>query len=272
MRLPLVALLLLAPALAGCLGSPDGAVTREQLAFDVVSSVGGVKPAPNGDVNVTGTDGVLVTAEGGNLRVGLAAVTQTQVVQACRAECRNLTVPPGTVVAESHLASLRNLSLNAVGPDADSAILFFDQGQEGGRFLRWSDAAGKFQMNADVQALGNVTGTGHVGTTTPLVLPTGAIVTVSTAAAESGEVTVFARGSSRLVNGTVTLNLPPAFVALATGDITAQVTLTSAGPALYVADKTRERITVRAADASPSNATFDWFVQAARKGGEEFRA
>lgn len=273
MRTPLLALLLLAPALlAGCTGE-RGTVARDDLAFPVASRLAGVNATAEGDIPVTTTDGVLVTpsADGTAVTVGLHPIVQTNVFQACAEACRGLTLPPGSVVAESALLSLRNVSLNAAGPDGDSGVLFYDNGQEGGRFLRWYDAGSKFQMNGDLQVVGNVTGTGHVGTVTPLQLGNGAVVTVSTAALEGTEAAIFARGSGRLINGNATIALPSAFTALAAdGPVTVQVTLRSPGPALWVSEATAERILVHATEGSPSGVTFDWFAQAPRKGGERF--
>lgn len=276
--LVLTSLLLASALLAGCTDNDDGRsgpVSRSDLSFPVVSSFAGVNATAGGDVPVNSTDGVLVTpsADGKTITVGLHPIVQTNVFQACASQttCRGLTLPPGSVVAESALISLANVSLNAAGPDGDSAILFYDNGQEGSRFLRWTEMAGRFQMNADLQVVGNVTGTGHVGTITPLRLSNGAIVTVSTAALEGTEVTVFARGSGRIINGNATIALPAAFTALVgEGPITAQVTLRSPGPALYVSEATAERLLVHATEGSPSGVTFDWFVQAPRKGGEGF--
>lgn len=255
--------------LAGC--TDRGPIEREDLAFPVASRIAGVEPTAAGDVSFTGTDGLLVTPslEPGTVRVGLAEIVQTNVFQACRDVCRNLTVAPGTIVADGGLVSLRNLSLNAAGPDGDAAVFFHDEGRETGRFLRWYDDGAKFQMNGDLQTIGNVTGTGHVGTITPLILGEDNLVTVSTAALEGTEVAIYARGSARLINGTATVAFPAAFVALVgEGPMTVQVTLTSPAPALWVAEKAADHVTVES--VAGTSATFDWFVQAARKGGERF--
>jgi predicted small lipoprotein YifL len=268
----LLLLVLLFPALAGCLGGRGGPVEREDLGFPVASRVGGVEASPQGEVNLTGADGVLVTPsqEEGTVRVGLAAVVQTNVFHACGETCRNLTVAPGTLIAEGGLISLRNLSLNAAGPDRDAAIFFHDGGLETGRFLRWYEQGGKFQLNGDLQTIGNVTGTGYVGTVTPLIVgQQGQLVTVSTAATETTEVTVFARGSGRLTNGTATIAMDPAFVAIAgEGLVTVQVTLTSPAPGIWVTQKDKEHIVVES--VAGTFASFDWLVQAPRKGGEQF--
>lgn len=278
--LVLTTLLLSSALLAGCTDGngdrPSGPVARSDLSFPVVSSFAGVNASEDGNIPVNSTDGVLVTpsADGRAVTVGLHPIVQTNVFQACAQQttCRGLTLPPGSVVAENALLSLANVSLNAAGPEGDSAVLFYDNGQEGGRFLRWTDAANKFQMNADLQVVGNVTGTGHVGTITPLQLQNGAFVTVSTAALEGTEVTIFARGSGRLINGNATITLPAPFTALASpnGPVTVQLTLRSPGPALWASEATAERLVVQATEGSPSGVTFDWFVQAPRKGGERF--
>lgn len=225
------------------------------------------------DPRLDGAQGIRVTPGGeeGGLVIGLDPVAQTQAFHACASACRDLTLPNGTLVAETALLSLANVSLRAAGPDGDSAVLFYDGGREGGRFLRWTDLVSKFQMNADLQVVGNVTATGHVGTTMPLRFPDGTLVTVSTAALEGIEVAVFARGHAELINGTATIPLPSAFTALAFGDgVTAQVTLRTPGPALFVSEATTESLVVQATDGHPTGVRFDWFVQAPRKGAEGF--
>lgn len=256
-------LLFVALLLAGCTGGGTSGV----------SSLNGAK----GDVSLVAGRGLVVTPspENRSVVVGFGDVVQAPVVQACNGACRNLTVPPGALIADGALIALHNLSLNAAGPDGDAAVFFYDHGQEGARFLRWTDAANLFDLSGDLQVVGNLTATSWIGTRTPLVLGAGTpqqqVVTVTTAATEGPEVTVFARGSGQLANGAFRVDLPLAFQALvAEGAITAQVTLTSPGPALYVAEKAKDHLLVKAADGSNATASFDWFVQAPRKGGEGF--
>lgn len=165
----------------------------------------------------------------------------------------------------------RNLTLNPSGPDNDSAIFFYDAGRPTGRSILWHDSEDSFQMNADVQVIGNLSGTHHVGTLTPLTFPDGSLITVTTAATEGIEATVFARGSARLENGSASVPMPPAFIALVgNGPITAQVTATSDGPALFVPVKEARGIVVVASGGVAADTSFDWFVQATRKGSEDF--
>lgn len=250
MRAPSLLLLLLLPVvLAGC----------------------AARDAP---VQVRGGAGIEVVQEGGAFNVSLSPRVQAEAVQVCAGACDASRAAAGAVVAEGGLSSLRNLSLNAAGPDGDSAILFFDGGQGTGRFIRWTDAVSRFQVNADVQVVGNLTATGHVGTTTPLVLD-GRVFTLSTAALEGTEQAVYYRGSGVIVNGTYVLNVPPELQAIARLDeglVTVQATLTSDGPALFVAEKSATRIVFRATGGSNvSGVTFDYFVQAGRRGGEGFQ-
>lgn len=259
------ALLLLAMLLVPGCASPGGK--------EGVSQVSGVA----GAIDLKPGPGLVVTPspENRTIVVGLASVAQSQVLQACAGECRNLTVLPGSLIAEGPLLAMRNLSLNAVGPEGDSAVYFYDHGQETGRFLRWADAQERFTLNGDLQVVGNVTATSWTGTRTPLVVnaPSGQqiLVTVTTAATEGMEPTIFARGAGKLTEGSATIALPSSFVALeGEGALSAQVTLTSRGPALFV-EKARDHLTIATADGStPSDVTFDWFVQAPRKGAEGF--
>lgn len=219
--------------------------------------------------NVTAGPGLVAERADGSVMIRLGDVLQGQVAQACAGPCRPIQVPPGTLVADAGVVSRGNVSLNAAGPDRDSALHFFDGGQETGRFLRWSEAQSRFQMNADVLATGNVTATGHVGTITPLQLPDGRLVTVTTAATEGVERAVFARGSGLLKDGRAVVAFPDAFVALVgEGPITAQVTATSPGLGLYVEEKAEDHLVV--AGEPGANGAFDWFVQATRKGGEGY--
>jgi hypothetical protein len=263
MRALVLSTLLLAPlVLAGC-ASP-GAL-----------KVNGVSPAADGNLNLTAEDGLVVTssAENHTLRLAPAPVFQTAVLQACAGPCRNLTVDPGAVIADGDLVGLANLTLVA-SASADPSIRFYGQNLSDQHVLRYSEAASQFQLSGDLLAAGNVTATRYLGTRTPLVVPLGGqqqVVTFGTAALEGAEVDVFARGSSQLANGTATVALPTPFQFLAgEGSITAQVTLTGDGPALYVAEKARDHLVVRASGGVASDATFDWFVQAPRKGGEGF--
>lgn len=243
----LVLPLLLALALAGC--------TRDD------------PPPAQAEANVTAGPGLVAERGNGSVAVRLADAVQVQVAQACAGPCRPIQVPTGTVVADAGFVSLGNASLNAAGPDGDSALFFYDGGLETGRFLRWSEVQSRFQMNADLLVTGNVTATGHVGTTTPLVLPNGQVVTLSTAALEGTEQAVFFRGSGVLMNGTYQFSVPSAFAAIADleGHVTAQATLTADGPGVYVSRKGPDRFEFRAlGGADVSDVTFDYFIQAPR--------
>jgi hypothetical protein len=265
-RAALLGVLLIAPLLAGCAGGS----TRPL-------SISGVNATAEGALNLTAARGLVVTPspENHTLVVGLAPIAQTQVFQACGAECRNLTVGAGTIIADADLVGSANLTLLARAPGADSAINFVDADGGAVHFLRWSQAQRDFQANGDVLVGGNLTSTRFLGTRTPLVFNQGTpqqqLITVSTAALEGAEVAVFARGSAQLANGSATIAIPQALQAImGTGAITVQVTLTSDGPTLYVAEKGADHFTVRATQGAVSNATFDWFVQAPRKGAEGF--
>lgn len=247
----LVPLLLLAIVLSGC------TVLKE------------AEPRP-----VRGERGVVAESAGDATVVRLGDVIDVRIVRACGGPCDTLETPPGTLVADHAVLSLGNVSVNAIGPDRDSAVHFYDGGQETGRFLRWNDLVSRFQLNADVQAIGNLTATGYVGTTTPLVLEGGQVVTLSTAALEGTEQAVFFRGSGVLMNGTYPLTIPAEMLAIADlgGRVTVQATLTSDGPAIYVAEKGPEGIVFRATGgATPDGVTFDYFIQAPRRGGEGFQ-
>ncbi|MCA1814486.1 MAG: hypothetical protein LC624_11150, partial [Halobacteriales archaeon] len=188
--------------------------------------------------------------------------------------CRAIPVPEGSVVAEGGLVALRNVTLNALGPDGDSAAFFFDHGAPNGQYLRWFDGANRFELSRDLDALGNVTARHHVGTVTAVVASgnvTG-VVLLATAATEGNEATVFLRGSAHLVSGTATVSFPPVFRALiGSGPITAQVTPTSRGSPLFVSEKAPDHITVEALLQAPADQTFDYFVQATRGASEDFQ-
>lgn len=276
MRARSLALVLVLTFLGGCTTPDDDrALSRDAIPFAVASSLNGVEAnARTGDLALAAGRGIVLDApeNATNLTVSLAPVAQSAVFHACVAECVRATLPRGVVLAEAGIVSLENLTLNADGPDGDSAIFFGDDGSETGRFVRWNDGASEFQVNGEIVTSENLTALHHVGSRTPLTLGDGGLVFVQTAALEGAEVAVFARGSSRLVNGTANVTLPSAFSALVgRGPLTAQVSLTSDGPTIYVAQKSAGEIVVRATGGAESDATFDWFVQATRKGGEDFR-
>jgi hypothetical protein len=264
----LLALLVVPLVLAAGCSSPSG-VTR--------MTVSGVEPASDGKLNLSAGAGLVVTPSPANhtLVIGLAPVAQTSVLQACSGACRNVTVSTGSVIADADLVGFANLTLVARSATEDNAINFLSPDGQTARFLRWSQAQGQFQFDHDLLVGGNVTATRFLGTRTPLVFGQGTaqqqFVTISTAALEGGEVAIFARGASRLVNGSANVTLPGAFQELEdAGIITVQLTLTSDGPALYVAEKARDHVIVRATGGAGSDATFDWFVQAPRKGSVGF--
>lgn len=197
-------------------------------------------------------------------------------VHACdAAECSTAGLPNGTVLADASLVSLHNASLNSAGPDRDSALFFYDEGKLDGQWLAWSDARARFEASADVDSLGNVTARHHIGTVTTILVPAAGQITqlqIATAALEGTEATVFYRGSAALVDGVATVAFPVPFKFLVSGEITAQVTPTSRGPGLFVSQKALDHITVETLDGSPSDQTFDFFVQATHAGSEAFEA
>jgi hypothetical protein len=236
-------------------------------------SVSGVAPASDGRLNLTAGAGLLVTPSPDNhtLAIGLAPVAQTSVLQACAGACRNLTVGAGSVIADRDLVALANVTLVAQGATQDPTINFYGPDLADLHVLRWSQATRAFQMQGDVLALGNLTATRFLSTRTLLVTPAGTAFTVSTAPTEGTEVTIFARGSATLENGTATVALPAPFQALeGAGPMTVQVTATGEGPALYVGQKAADHFVVRAAGGAGGNVPFDWFVQAPRKGADGF--
>ena len=238
----------------------------------------------NGVSNATGTNidivgyGVNITADTANRTVGLALphdLTHPGSIQACRtANCTQIALPDGMVIAEGSLISLNNLTLNANGPDHDSAVFFYDNGQLAGEYLRWDDAHTRFELSRDLDALGNVTARHHVGTVTTIVLggtQAGQLAQIATAAIEGNEAAVFLRGSAALVNGTATITFPAPFKVLVSGNVTAQVTATSRGVGLFVSEKTKDHIRVETLDGSTGAQTFDYFVQATRAASEDFQ-
>lgn len=253
-RAALVLALVLVPlALAGC------------AAKEV--KLNGVAPAGDGNLRVDAGPGLTLVAspENHTLALGLAAILQAQAIQVCANACLSGNVTPGTLIVGADAVVLGNMSLG------------------GTHVVAWSDLDQAFQLRGSTVVLGNLTavadasvpGTGYLGTRTLLAaVVNGQIVRVSigTAALEGNEVTVFVRGSGQLTNGSATIMLPGAFTQLARADhVTAQVTLTTDGPTLYVAERATDHITVRAASGAPaSDATFDWFVQAPRRGSEGF--
>ncbi|MEA3200938.1 MAG: hypothetical protein QOE90_2366 [Thermoplasmata archaeon] len=265
LRAALLLALLVAPLLAGC--TTNGSTLK----------VNGVAPAGDGNLNLSAGPGLVVTssAENHTLLIASAPVFQAAVLQACAGACRNLTVGPGAVIADGDLVGLSNLTLVAGSESRDAAIHFYGPNLSAEHVLGWSQVANAFEATGDLLVTGNLTATRYLGTRTPILLPINGqqqLVTFSTAALEGLEVTIYARGSAQLQNGAATVALPTPFQILeAGGNLTVQVTLTSEGPALYVAEKTNDHFTVRATGGAPaSNATFDWFVQAPRKGAEGF--
>jgi hypothetical protein len=249
----------------------------DDLSFPVVSRVAGVANA-SGNISFAEANGVTVKpdAANGTITFGLGPLVQTTgVLEACRGPCDPHSVPEGMVIAEGSLISFNNVSLNAAGPEADSAVFFYDGGQQTGQFVRWSDARNEFQTSSGLQALGEIAAIGGVGTVTVLPPTTDqpTAIELHTAAIEGLESAVFIRGSSKLQNGTATIQFPPAFTKLiGEGPITAQVTLTSVGPGLYVSEKAKDHIKVQTTTGEASSATFDLFVQATRAGGENYQS
>ncbi|HVL86951.1 MAG TPA: hypothetical protein VM681_02935 [Candidatus Thermoplasmatota archaeon] len=270
-RIVLLAIAVLAAPLAGCLspGGGDGPGIR---------SLSGVGPSAGGNVTIQGENGIEVRTdpENATVRVGVGdRLRAGHTVQACDGACNAIEVPPGTLVAEGILVTFGNITVNAVGPDRDSAIFFFDAGDFAGQWLRWVDSLSLFALSAPLFVNGNVTATHHVGTVSIATTPSGPIE-LRTAATEGIEATVFVRGSHRLANGTANITFPEAIQLLVSNApsafYTCIVTLTSPGPALYVSSKGPDHCTVRTADGSNAEPTFDFFYQATRRGTEDFRA
>jgi hypothetical protein len=272
-------LLLLAAILSSGCSSPSAApagpptnITRAQLAFPVASSVGGVNASADGDVKVEGTDGVRLAQDPatGALQAGLGPLVAVPGgIIACGASCNASAATAGMVVADGSLISYHDLALHARGPDGDATIYFYDQGRENGQWLQWSKGSERFQVSNDTEVLGEALVHGPVGTVSAAQVPDGSYV--FTPALEGNEMAVYLRGSATLVEGRATVAFPAAFAAVVgAGGITAQVTLTSPAPALWVSEKAQDHVTVETVTPFAGNATFDYFVQAPRAGGEGF--
>lgn len=281
-RAGLVIVVLVATVLAGC-ASPTGKVGRDGLDFPVVSSVQGVSNATSGEIGLVGANGIRVAPGPGNstLTVGLGPVVQTRgIFQACRDDCDAFQTLAGMVIAEGSLISFNNLTLNARGPDGDSVVFFYDDGKQDRQYFRWFDARDRFELSGGIRALGPVEGAGYVGTADPIVLQSGEVALLVTAALEGLAPAVSVRGSAQLTNGTANVSFPPEFVVLlGAGPITAQVTLTSKAAGLWVSEKRADHITVESVRLGDANATaedlaatFDYFVQAPRRGSEGFQS
>ncbi|MFA5862187.1 MAG: hypothetical protein WDA16_10885 [Candidatus Thermoplasmatota archaeon] len=265
-------IVILAIISAGCTTS-GSRVTRDQLDFEFVTSVQGVNASPSGDIALVGTNGIVVASNASVHAVQLAlgpVVSTRGAFVACGPSCNTSDVPPGMVVAEASLVSHHDIALNARGPDSDASIFFFDNGSPGGQSIRWVDAESRFQISNATEVDGEVLAVGgSVGTATRADLPDAAYVVTS--ALEGNTVSIYLRGSAIMTNGTARVAFPLGFVVLVgDGDITAQVTLTSRGPTLWVSEKTRDHLTVETATPSVGVVTFDYFVQAPRVGGEAF--
>lgn len=276
---PIVLILLLVAAASGCVDAGTTRVTRDQLDFSVVTSVQGITASPSGDVGLVGANGILVTSDASNHTVTLAlqplgAVVSTQgAFIACGPACDLTDATAGMIVADGSLISHNDIALNARGPERDSSIYFYDLGNQGGQYVRWSESANRFHVSSDVQIDGEFLAVGGpVGTATPKNIPAQNAAFVFTAALEGNSVAIYLRGSGVLANGTATIVFPTGFSALVgDGDITAQVTLTSKGPALWVSEKTKDHVTVETVTPTTSPVSFDYFVQAPRAGAESFR-
>lgn len=269
---PMTSILAVFLLLSGCIGS-GGSVSRERLDFPVVSSVNGISDA-NGTLRLAGTDGLAVSSDApnGTIVLGLSAPLRTQGgIEACDVDCGKKALTNGTILADTRLMSGGNVSLNAFGPDRDSAIDFFEAGSR--ESLTWRHGEQQFQLSRGLDVLGNVTARHHVGTVTTILVggPRPSSVEVATAALEGNEATVFLRGSATLTNGAATVAFPIEFrVLVGQGPITAQVTPTSAGGPIYVSQKSGDSIQVRAFASTSEPQTFDYFVQATRAASEDF--
>jgi hypothetical protein len=241
-------------ALAGC-ASPASTVKRENADFPILSSVNGVSNASKGDLTLKGDNGIRLVNDPANstITASLGPVVENEgVIRACRGVCNAVGAQAGMIVAEGSLVSFNNLSLNAIGPDRDSAVFFHDNGAQSGQYLRWHDARSRFEVSADtlvdgsLRSAGNITAREYVGTSHELELPNGGVARIHTAALEGNEAAVYLRGTARLTNGTARISFPDEYKALLAEDgfMTVHVTLTSKGPGLWVSLKTTEGIEI----------------------------
>jgi hypothetical protein len=270
---PLLVLLLVL-VLAGCTSSaPPTNIARSQLAFPVVSSLGGVNASSTGSIGLVAANGLRVDADAASstLRIGVGPTLQVDgAVIACGPACNLTQAKTGMVVADGSLISHNDLSLNANGPDRDSVVYFYDKGQQNGEYFRWWKAADRFELSHNEQVDGELlVDGGPVGTVTPANLTNGSFV--FTSALEGNDVAIYLRGSATMDNGTARIDFPAPFAALVgDGPITAQVTLTSKGPALWVSEKAKDHITVETTSDANGPVTFDYFIQAPRVGAASF--
>lgn len=90
-------------------------------------------------------------------------------------------------------------------------------------------------------------------------------------ALEAGEAGTYTRGSSTLVSGRVTIDLPEHFGLVTNNEgLTVQVTPTGPCNGLYVASKSNDRIEVVELAGGRSNTSFDWIIYGVRKGYEHY--
>ena len=90
-------------------------------------------------------------------------------------------------------------------------------------------------------------------------------------ALEAGEAGTYTRGSSALVNGRSTIDLPEHFGLVTNNEgLTVQVTPTGPCNGLYVASKSNDRIEVVELAGGASNTSFDWIIYGVRKGYENY--
>jgi hypothetical protein len=264
--------LLLVFLLAGCVAAPTRSATTGDPAAPSVETAPLANATAAAMPKLVGADGVTIASDAaaGTVRVGLGSLVAPHGgIIACGSSCNTSEARTGMVVADGSLISHNDVALNALGPDRDSVIYFFDQGRQNGEYLQWSDAADRFRLSNDAEVLGELLARGPVGTVNAASVPNGSYV--FTPALEGNEMAIYLRGSASLVDGKATVTFPPAFAALVgDGAVTAQVTLTSPAPALWVSEKTSDHVTVETVTPSTGSATFDYFVQALRVGGESF--
>ncbi len=135
----------------------------------------------------------------------------------------------------------------------------------------------------NVEADGNVTADGDViaggdliaGGTKPALVQTESFGRRFTYAIEGTQVWFVDQGRGQLEKGVATIHLDPIFLETVTIDeqhpMLVHITLTSDSQGVYVARQTSNSFTVRELQGGTSDATFNWQVNALRKGYEDTR-
>ncbi|HVM45212.1 MAG TPA: hypothetical protein VM582_04695 [Candidatus Thermoplasmatota archaeon] len=264
----LATLVVLAAVLAGCTDSP----ARDEPAAPPAFRLSGVAPDDDGNLTLAAGRGLVVRADAPNasVEVALAPFASTSAFQACARTCREVEVPVGSLVADAALFSLGNLSLNAAGPAGDSAVHFFAEGTETGRWLRWHEAGGEFQLNDGLAVDGDVTALGTIGSRRLLSFAADGEerqAVVNTTVMEGHESILWTRGIGRLANGSASIPLPPLFALMTENErVTVHVTPTSRLAGLWVSEKSNAAIRVESVSDDDAEGTFDFYVMAPRKG------